>query len=207
MKRIFLFSCLQCLLFVGVAHAQVQVGLRVSPSVSALRSPLKNEDSSAPFYVLVAAGMFVQIGDSRNVRFFAEAEYQPKRIPYNLTQPVKSDHMRVQYVTLGPGIRFYTPDILVGSRLFAEMAARTHMRVYQDFIKPQGANLDKVRYFNVSLRWGAGFMMDWRERVSFFGIIGYERGLTNALAFEEPQYDPKSDTRLDAFSISIGIVF
>lgn len=191
MKKI-LLATLFALVTFG-AQAQIEFGIQFSPTISTTRI---NSTTDAFEYskngagVQFNAGPVVDIFFKDNLAVSTGLWYAVKRTGVKVadtTSGVASfgSVANTQYLQVPITLKFYTQEIIAGTRLNITLGGTTDIKIAQDNIEIDDVEFNNEntysKFFDVSLLIGVGGEMKLGSRNKVFAQIFYSRGLVNML--------------------------
>ena len=231
MKKI-LFSTL-FIISAMVTQAQVEFGVQFSPTLSTTRYISKSEGydfgkSDPKAGARFNAGPIVDIYFRDNIALSTGLWYGLKRTGVSVKDTLPgvkpfSTITNTQYLQVPLTIKFFTQEIVAGTRLNVLFGGTADFKVAQDKIKLDGSNLvtdnNYSKIFDASLLVGLGVEMKLGAHNKVYANIFYSRGLINTVTkkFDEEVDGEESEVNglnssnikvfSDQYGISIGYKF
>ena len=206
------------------AYAQLRISLRLDPTISYNRVELVSDSISAfnaKSSFLSSLGVVFEFTPHDRYHFLLSVNYQPRHVRYNYNrrlpgrdQPVKeSEFQKLQYLTLGTGLKLLTDDIFTNGRMYFTLEPTFAFKIHQN-LEGESAKLleerivEQARFIDVMLRLVAGAEYDIGLQTALFAGIFYERGFVNMVAEgKNLTRDTKFLLRNDRIGLSLGIKF
>jgi len=207
------------------AAAQVEIGIKVSPSIASTRTiaqskyNLKSDGASGGFGFGVIADYFFGV----NYAFSTGLLYNIKGgdVAYNYsesidgTTTVKSaeDALSLHYLEVPLSLKLFTnevaPDVRVYFQAGGSLNAMLAGRVNGDKVDSYGDKYTKrFNLFEIDGLLGAGAEWQLGQSTKLFGGLSYHHGLTDIDSFyEEELGDSKIELKNSTFAIDFGIKF
>ncbi|WP_197088600.1 porin family protein [Rufibacter radiotolerans] len=207
------------------AAAQVEIGVKVSPSVTSTRTiakdqyNFKNEGAGVGFGLGVIADYFFgtnyafSTGLLYNVKG-GEVSYSYKG-PNDLDKKPYSDDINLQYIEIPVALKLFTNEVATDTRVYflAGGSLNTLLAAKVNDKKVDNDSGDKFtkrfNTFEIGALLGAGVEWQLGESTKVFGGLSYQRGLTDvdddfySGIFEDNKVELKNNT----FSVDLGLKF
>lgn len=196
------------------AKAQVEFGVQFSPTLSTTRFESKTDAFSFDNYksgIRFNTGLVLDFFIRENVAISTGLWYSVKRSGITYSDTSSTDETNTvtntQYLNLPISIKFYTQEIIAGSRLFLQLGGVADFKISGDKVKIDGSDLtDPDAYskiFNTSLQVSLGMEKKLGNN-KVFGSIFYNRGLINMMT-KEFANTPLNNENLSLNSDQIGL--
>ncbi|MBC3540462.1 porin family protein [Rufibacter sediminis] len=219
------FAALFC--FSQEASAQVEIGVKVSPSVTSTRTiakdqyNFKNDGAGVGFGLGVIADYFF----GTNYAFSSGLLYNVKggEVAYNYTQNVDgvttnksgSDDINLQYLEIPLTLKLFTNEVAPETRLYFQAGGslNTMLAAKVNDKKVEDSSGDKYtkrfNTFEIGAVLGAGAEWQLGQSTKVFGGLSYHRGLTDV---DDNYYsgtfgDKKVELKNNSFALDFGIKF
>lgn len=221
MKKILLISLFATMAF--SANAQVEFGFQFSPTLSTTRFTSGTEafeyDRNGAG-IRFNGGPVVDIYLRQNIAVSTGLWYSVKRTGLTVRDTLPgikpfSTVTNTQYIQLPLAFKFFTQEIVAGTRLNVIFGGTADFKIAKDKISLDGENFitDNTysKFINASLLVGIGGEMKIGSHNKFFANIFYSRGLVNMLTkkFDEDNDDVNglNSKNLKLNSDQIGVLF
>jgi opacity protein-like surface antigen len=224
MKKVFL-ALLALAATVKTASAQVEIGLKVSPSITSLRAEstskygFTSEDSRLGF----SGGLVVDYFFGENYAFSTGLELAGKggTIRYKEeapNAPFSSLKLTTQYLQLPLTVKLFTNEIAPATRLYFQVGGSlnvpigTRINGEKFYIDPATGTENKagdyVYFFDADALVAAGAEYTLGQSTKVFAGLGYRRGLVDIDHYFESKRDFSDVTiKNSSFGLDLGIKF
>lgn len=210
--------------FLQVAEAQLRIGLRFEPAISYNRVRVVTDslrDFSSVASLLPVAGLFFEFEPSERYHIVLDVAYQPRHLRYHYERLLKGqtefvkkeEHQKLQYLTLGVGIKLLTDELFPKGRAYFMTSPHFALKLEQRPAEQEASVVEqflvnKATFADISLRFLTGIELDIALQTAFFAGISYERSLIDMLNQEQnlPQ-NTDIDIKNDRIGLSVGIKF
>lgn len=204
------------------SHAQLQLGLKFSPQISAGRTLLTDDaldfeadDSGFKF----GLGLIVDYGFAENYFFSSGINFMPKRVAFLITNedgtalPVgvnPFEDYNVQYLQLPLSLKLFTNEVQPDMKIFFQVGAAPEVKIYDQPVNEEYNLINEFQFIDVAALLAVGLEYKVGLNTILFGGFSYQRGLINqirsinsgGLSFQEdPAY------RNTIVSLDLGIKF
>ncbi|WP_181307863.1 porin family protein [Rufibacter sp. XAAS-G3-1] len=206
------------------ASAQVEIGVKVSPSVTSTRTiardqyNFKNDGASAAFGMGIIADYFF----GANYAFGSGLLYSTKggEVSYDYS-PVAgtflraSDDINLQYLEIPLTLKLFTNEISSGTRLYFQAGGSLNTMLAAKVNDRKVDNNSGDRYtkrfntFEIAALLAAGAEWQLGQSTKLFGGISYHRGLTDIdnNYYSDLFSDKKVELKNSSFALDFGIKF
>ncbi|GAB2552208.1 porin family protein [Rufibacter soli] len=210
------------------AAAQVEIGVKVSPSVTSTRTiakdqyNFKNDGAGVGFGLGVIADYFF----GTNYALSTGLQYNVKggEVAYDYTFPTSvgsgtkrvsgSDDINLQYIEIPVALKLFTNEVATDTRVYflagGSLNTLLAAKVNDKKVDSEGDKFTKrFNTFEIGALLGAGVEWQLGESTKVFGGLSYQRGLTDvdddfySGIFEDSKVELKNNT----FSIDLGLKF
>ncbi|SET94677.1 porin family protein [Hymenobacter actinosclerus] len=209
---------------IGTASAQVEIGLKVSPSLTSLRasSPngdeLKNENAK----LSLGGGLIVDYFFGQNYAFSTGLELVGKggKVSYfdGASQRRYEQKLGLQYLQVPLTVKLFTNDVAEDTKVYFQLGGALGgvigARVDGDkyYTSPASGNRTKATKHAIipdaNLRLGAGIERQLGQSTKFLAGISYHRGLLNIDKYFEDKLGIKNaELKNSEFALDLGIKF
>jgi hypothetical protein len=207
--------------FVSTAFAQIEIGLKVSPSLAGNRvaAEQRHNMESTNARARIGFGVLVDYFFTENYAFSTGLNYTSKgsgaiyNNPGNPTNTRPTDRFSLQYLELPLMMKLFTNEVATDTKVYFHLGpslnANIAAKVNDQKILVGGQRATKrFNIFEVSAILGTGAEWQLGQTTRVFGGLAYHRGLTNIdNAYGRELNDRNISIRSDAFIIDIGIKF
>ncbi len=207
-KLLFLFS-----LLAGGVLAQPKIGLTFSPSLSTNRVKFKSDQldiSPNGGAVKFKFGMEADFAITDTYSFSTGVIYAPKRLAFTITpdgeQP-RDEVYKTQYLQLPLTMKLYTSEVVPDIKAFFQLGVLAEIKIYSEPQEDSYTLVEKIRPFDSSFVFGVGVERNAGTNSTLYAALVYNRGLINAVSKTDPDVSEELVTKLDMFSIQLGIKF
>lgn len=212
---------------VGTASAQVEIGLKISPSITSLRaeSTSTNAFGSDGSQFGFGGGLVVDYFFGENYAFSTGLLLTGKGgtisytdvLPGNRTTVIKQK-MTAQYLELPLSVKLFTNEIAPATRLYFQVGGSlnvpigTRVNDSKFYVDPatnvENKASDYVYFFDADALVGAGVEYQLGQSTKVFAGLGYHRGLVDIDHYFERKRDFKDVTiKNSSFGLDLGIKF
>ncbi|WP_210461988.1 porin family protein [Rufibacter roseolus] len=218
---------LAALLFLSQeASAQIEIGVKVAPSVTSTRTiakdqyNFKNEGAGVGFGMGVIADYFF----GANYAFSTGLLYNVKggEVSYDYrqmngtaeTRITGSDDINLQYLEIPVSLKLFTNEVATDTRLYFQAGTSLNTmlaaKVNDKKVDTEGDKYTKrFNTFEIGAVLGAGAEWQLGESTKLFGGLSYHRGLTDV---DDDYYagtfsDNKVELKNSSFALDFGIKF
>ncbi|GAB2856235.1 porin family protein [Hymenobacter ruber] len=212
---------------ISSASAQVEIGLKVSPSITSLRaeSTSANAFGSDGSQFGFGGGLVVDYFFGENYAFSTGLLLTGKGgtisytdvLPGNRTTVVKQK-MTAQYLELPLSVKLFTNEIAPATRLYFQVGGSlnvpigTRINDSKFYVDPatnvENKASDYVYFFDADALVGAGLEYQLGQSTKLFAGLGYHRGLVDIDHYFERKRDFKDVTiKNSSFGLDLGIKF
>lgn len=217
---------------IGAASAQVEIGLKVSPSINYLRAdgpsenPFKTKDGQIGF----GGGLVVDYFFGENYAFGTGLQVTGKGGSYsyqdnNATgKPSGQEKLSVQYLELPLTLKLFTNEVTTDVRVYFQIGGSLAVPIgaringekrYDDPVvfgtsSAQTTALEHVFFIDANALVGFGAEYQLAKSTKVFAGLSYHRGLINLDSYFDDERDPKlKDVSLknNVFALDLGIKF
>ena len=231
-----LLSLLALAATISTASAQVEIGLKISPTITSLRadSPggtaIGNNFTSAGSKVSFGGGLVVDYFFGENYAFSTGLLLNGKggTISYNETKNAtgggnglnftNSLKISTQYLELPLSVKLFTNEIATATRLYFQIGGSLNVPIGtringEKFYTDPSNNAsvkagDYIYFVDADALVGAGVEYELGKSTKLFGGIGYHRGLVDIDHYFESQRKFSDVTiKNSAFGLDLGIKF
>ncbi|MFA1772283.1 porin family protein [Rufibacter glacialis] len=210
------------------ATAQIEIGVKVSPSINSTRTiakdqyNFKNKGADAGFGMGIIADYFF----GANYAFSSGLIYNGKggEVAYDYTIPTAggtgttqmkgSDDISLQYLEIPVSLKLFTNEVAPDTRLYFQAGGSLNTmlaaKVNDKKVDSEGDKFTKrFNTFEVGAVLGAGAEWALGESTKLFGGLSYHRGLTDV---DDDHYsgifnDNKVELKSSSFALDFGIKF
>ncbi|WP_019948435.1 porin family protein [Hymenobacter aerophilus] len=223
MKKVLLALVISAATF-GTASAQVEIGLKVSPSVTSLRAASPNGDKlkdESPKLSL-GGGLIVDYFFGQNYAFSTGLELVGKggKLSYydDNSQRRYEQKLGLQYLQVPLTVKLFTNDVAEDTKVYFQLGAAVGgvigARVDGDkyYTSPVSGNRTKATKHviipDANLRLGAGIERQLGQSTRFLAGISYHRGLLNIDKYFEKNLGIRdAELKNSEFALDLGIKF
>ncbi|MDB5269416.1 MAG: hypothetical protein JWP58_2456 [Hymenobacter sp.] len=212
---------------IGSASAQVEIGLKVSPSITSLRaeSTSTNAFGSDGSQFGFGGGLVVDYFFGENYAFSTGLLLTGKGgtisytdvLPGNRTTVIKQK-ITAQYLELPLTVKLFTNEIAPATRIYFQVGGSlnvpigTRVNESKFYVDPatntENKASDYVYFFDADALVGAGVEYQLGQSTKIFAGLGYHRGLVDIDHYFERKRDFKDVTiKNSSFGLDLGIKF
>lgn len=229
MKKLFL-TLTALAATIGVASAQVEIGLKVSPSINYLRAdgPSANAFKSESSQIGFGGGLVVDYFFGENYAFGTGLQLTGKGGSYSYVgadaagnSTIRKDKLSVQYIELPLTVKLFTNEVTSDVRVYFQvggsLAVPIGARINEEkrYTEPGVTNgelaaLKRVFFIDANALVGFGAEYQVAKSTKVFAGLSYHRGLVNLDDYFDDERDPKlKDVSLknNVFALDLGIKF
>ena len=235
MKKI-LLALLVLAASASTAVAQVEIGLKVSPSITSLRAdaPSDNPFSSSSSKFSFGGGLLVDYFFGENYAFSTGVFLTGKGGTYSYTEPlsagtpvggapgasrVVTQKLTAQYIELPATVKLFTNEVAPDVRLFFQVGGSVGVPIVarindEKFFKdPYNKNAETEAYshvfkFDANAILGVGAEYQLGARTKVLGGLSYHRGLVDLdRYFEKERGFRDVSIRNNVFALDLGLKF
>jgi|GEM_PF-845448 len=205
---------------IGAASAQVEIGLKVSPSITYLRTdaPADNEFKDESSQLGIGGGLVVDYFFGENYAFSTGLQLTGKggSYSYMYPDPLNASNklsggtvkLSAQYLELPLSVKLFTNEIAPDMRLYFQVGGSVAVPIgaridgekrYKDYTttsfftsgQPQETTaLSHVFFIDANALAGLGIEFQMAKSTKVFGGFSYHRGLINLDSYYEDEREP-----------------
>lgn len=202
------------------AKAQIEFGVQFSPTLSTTRLESKTDAFSFDTYksgIRFNTGLVLDLFLRDNVAISTGLWYAVKRSGVAITDTIgtgstNNSVTNTQYINLPISLKFFTQEVMAGTRIFLQLGGVADFKIASDKIKLNGKSLTNPdsysKVFNSSLMVGLGAEKKLGNN-KVFGSIFYNRGLINMLTkdYSVALNNKNLSVNSDQFGLMMGYKF
>ena len=204
------------------AQAQLQLGLKFSPQLSAGRTTLKDDirnlEPDNPGFKF-ALGLVVDYGFAENYFFSTGLTFMPKRVAFQVANEDGSslpagtnsfEEYKTQYLQLPITLKLYTNEIQPDMQIFFQVGAAGEVKIYDQPVLEDYNLINEFQIIDASAILAAGLEYKVGLNTVLMGGFSYQRGLVNqfrTLNTENITFQEKPTYRNTIISLDVGLKF
>jgi hypothetical protein len=217
MKKIYLALLLS--FFTTAAFAQVEIGIKISPSIAGNRiiAEQRHNFESTGARARFGVGLVLDYFFTENYALSTGLNYTSKGsgVSYTTTDNVRrSDAFSLQYLELPVMMKLYTNEVATDTKVYfhlgPSLSTNIAAKVNGNKIMPGTGQAATKRFntFEVSAILGTGAEMQLGQSTRIFGGLAYHRGLSDIdNVYDKELNDKNISIRSGAFVIDLGLKF
>jgi hypothetical protein len=213
---------------IGAASAQVEIGLKVSPSITYLRAdgPSKNPFKSESGHLGFGGGVLVDYFFGENYAFSTglfltgkggSYSYQYRNANNDLL-PGGTYKLSTQYLELPASVKLFTNEITTDVRLYFQVGASLAVPIgaridgNKNFVDPntgqESTSLKHVFFIDANALAGLGVEYQLAKSTKVFAGVSYHRGLIDLdHYFESDRSFEDVSLKNNVFALDLGVKF
>ena len=195
------------------AFAQPKMGLTFAPSFAMNRVKFKSDQgdiSNNGAAMRFKFGLEADFEVTDTYSFSTGIIYAPKRIGYTIT-PVggteRKELYKAQYVQLPITMKLYTSTVTQDIKGYFQLGLLAELKVFSEPLEDTYTLVESFKPYDASFVFGIGAEKDSGASSVLYAALVYNRGLVNVVSEKEAGITDDLITKLDMFSIQIGIKF
>jgi hypothetical protein len=226
MKKILL--SLLALVSTSTAFAQVEIGLKLSPSITSLRTdgPSSSQFQNGDTKLSLGGGLVVDYFFGENYAFSTGLFLTGRggTFTYHDSAPVSSfagtvsQKFAIQYLELPATVKLFTNEVSPGTRVYFQVGGALAIPVgtringekrYTSQVTRQETKAsDHVFFLDANVLAGAGVEYQLGQNTKIFAGLSYHRGLVNIDSYFDDERDVKDVTiKNSEVALDLGIKF
>jgi hypothetical protein len=214
MRKLFITAIL-IFLFFNVGFAQVNLGLKFSPTfvVNRLTEQSGTANASKGGTGFTAEfGLITDFGFDEEEKYFFSTGllYLSKSVKLNVSEEFAgnfSNDYNIQYLRLPATLKMKTNEIALDKRLYFQIVGNFDFKVHDKSDQENNQVINKFRPIDISFVFGTGIEFKLGTTTTLFAGLNYNHGLINAVKSTDAAFFDKLIVKNNSIGIDFGLRF
>jgi hypothetical protein len=202
----------------STAFAQVEIGLKLSPSITSLRAdgPTSNKFENSDTKLSLGGGLLVDYFFGENYAFSTGLFLTGRGGTFKYTANGSSEQQKlaIQYLELPVTVKLFTNEVAPGTRVYFQVGgalatpvgARINGKTSYELDNTKAS--DHVLFIDANVLAGTGVEYQLGKSTKIFAGLSYHRGLMNIDSYFDDERDIKDVTiKNSEVALDLGIKF